>query len=139
MTTTATITELSTVNQTQTMVSTVRQTVVKTPARVTLPPITVNRTTTVVHTPPPVTVTAQPAAAASSFGEGTELVGSDVQPGTYRAPGGSECYWERLKGASGNTDDILANDLGPTNPVVQIASGDYAFTSTSCGTWTKIG
>lgn len=79
------------------------------------------------------------AGSGSSFSDGTELVGTDVQPGTYRAPGGSDCYWERLKGASGSNDDIIANDLGPVNPVVEISSSDYAFTSSNCGNWTKIG
>ena len=90
----------------------------------------------------PVTVAPAPAAGASgagSFGDGTQLVGTDVQAGTYRAPGGAECYWERLKGASGSVNDIIANDMGTTNPVVQIAASDYAFTSSNCGGWTKIG
>lgn len=85
------------------------------------------------------TVTAQPPGAAAAFGDGMELIGTHIQAGTYRAPGGSSCYWERLSGASGTNDDILANDLAPINPVVEIASSDYAFSSQDCGNWSKIG
>ena len=30
-------------------------------------------------------------------GDGTFVVGTDVQPGLYRSEGGSNCYWARLK------------------------------------------
>lgn len=38
---------------------------------------------------------------------GLLLVGSDIQPGTYRGVGCA--YWERVRDASGNFDAILAN------------------------------
>jgi hypothetical protein len=56
---------------------------------------------------------AQEAAAARSaaeFGEGTYQVGTDIQPGLYKAtvPDGEFGYWARL--SSENTSDIIAND-----------------------------
>jgi len=82
---------------------------------------------------------AEAAAKASEFpGEGTFLVGADVQPGTYRG-GGSGCYWARLSGTSGGFNDIITNGNveGPT--VVTIAASDKAFETSGCGTWKKIG
>jgi len=79
----------------------------------------------------------QPVAAApSSFGNGVQLVGLDIQPGTYRSvnPGGG-CYWERLSGVGGTMDEILAND-NPRGPaIVTISPGDFAFSSSRCGEW----
>lgn len=124
------------VTRTSTVVTTDRTTAVTTVQQ----KVTKNVTVTETAPPPdPVTVTAEPAGPAAAFGSGTQLVGVDIEPGTYRAPGGDRCYWERLSGASGDLDDILANDLAPTNPVVEIAAGDYAFTSDRCGDWARIG
>lgn len=78
-----------------------------------------------------------PASPATSFAEGTFVVGGHIQPGTYRAPGGPSCYWERLSGFSGKFDDLIANDFGPTNPVVTISATDDGFTSRDCGTWRR--
>lgn len=77
--------------------------------------------------------------AVSSFGDGTWRVGEEIQPGTYRAPGGGLCYWERLSGFSGNLGDIITNDFGTKNGTVTIASSDVGFHTEDCGTWKKIG
>ena len=73
------------------------------------------------------------------FGAGTYIVGTDIAPGTWTAPGGSSCYWMRLSGFGGTLSEIIANDFQPTSPVVAISSGDAGFASSSCGTWTKVG
>ncbi|NLV79529.1 MAG: hypothetical protein GXY65_09350 [Rhodococcus sp.] len=78
-------------------------------------------------------------AARSTFGNGIHLVGRDINPGTYQAPGGSMCYWERLSGTSGEFSDLIANDLPSGTAVVTISGSDVAFKSDDCGTWTKIG
>ncbi|MDD9204918.1 hypothetical protein PU560_00395, partial [Georgenia sp. 10Sc9-8] len=57
-----------------------------------------------------------------TIGSGTHVVGTDVAPGTYRAPGGSSCYWERLSGFSGELDDVLANGFADRLPIVTIRS-----------------
>lgn len=81
-------------------------------------------------------ITANPNAA---FGAGTYMVGTDIAPGTWRAEGGSGCYWARLKDFSGGPDAIIANDNTTGSAVVQIAASDAGFSSARCGTWTKAG
>jgi multidrug efflux pump subunit AcrA (membrane-fusion protein) len=73
----------------------------------------------------------------NSFGDGTYLIGEEVQPGRYRNDGsGGFCYWERLSGLSGSFNEIIAN--GSPN-IVDIAATDEAFHTEGCGTWQKIG
>lgn len=79
---------------------------------------------------------------ATSFGDGTHVVGQDIEPGTYRTSGPASgglgmCYWSRLSNTSGEFDAIIANGV-PTGPAtVTIRSGDEAFETTGCSTWTK--
>jgi hypothetical protein len=104
--------------------------------------------TTSVPTPiqaTPTATTASPPAPAgpkTSFGDGTHEVGVDIVAGKYRTtvPGSSNnCYWERVKGLSGQFTDIIANgNAEPGTPlVVTISASDKGFTSRGCGTWTK--
>ena len=67
--------------------------------------------------------------------EGKWVLGSHITPGTYEAAGGDTCYWERLSGLSGTSDDIIANELPSGQAVVEIADEDVAFNSTECGEW----
>lgn len=76
--------------------------------------------------------------AASTFGEGTFRVGNEIRPGTYKAPGGDGCYWERLSGFSGDFDDIIVNGGFQKNVVVEIQPSDAGFSSSNCGQWTRI-
>jgi hypothetical protein len=93
---------------------------------------------------PPAT-TAPPPGPLASFGDGTYEVGTNagmVPPGKYRTTVPTDsfgCYWERLKGLSGQFDDIITNDIAQagTPVIVTIASSDKGFKSTGCGTWTK--
>ena len=74
------------------------------------------------------------------FDDGEYFVGVDVAAGTWRASGtGETCYWERLSGFGGTSNQIIANGLSDTAPIVTIGSRDKGFASTSCGTWTKVG
>jgi hypothetical protein len=75
----------------------------------------------------------------TSFSDGDYIVGTDIQPGTYRSSGQSGCYWARLKGFGHTTDDVLANDNTDSPAVVTIAATDKGFEATRCGTWTLIG
>jgi hypothetical protein len=76
-----------------------------------------------------------PTAPVTSFGEGTYEVGSQIVAQTYRAPGGTGCYWARLSGASGGVNDIVADDDAVGPAIVAVAPSDAAFESTDCGTW----
>ena len=81
------------------------------------------------------TAIAQPA---RSFGPGTHLVGSDIEPGLYRSEG-EVTYFERLSGLSGEFDDIIANEGRSEGPVlIEIKATDVAFHSEGPGEWTKV-
>lgn len=71
------------------------------------------------------------------FGNGTWIVNTDIAPGTWSAPGGSNCYWERLSEFSGSLNSIVANDVDAVSPTVTIGPTDAGFVSEDCGTWTK--
>ncbi len=73
------------------------------------------------------------------FQDGQYIVGTDIAPGVWRAPGGDGCYWARLEGFSHRIADIAANDFAPINPTVQILPGDKGFETNECGAWSKIG
>lgn len=75
----------------------------------------------------------------SSFGDGTYIVGTDIQPGTYRSSGQTGCYWEREKNFLGNLGSILANDNTDSTAIVTIDASDEGFKSKDCGTWTPTG
>lgn len=73
---------------------------------------------------------------------GKWLIGSQIAPGTYRVDAGSGCYWERLRGFSGELrPDLIANNfIGTASPqAVSIAASDVGFYTTgNCGTWTRV-
>ena len=84
-------------------------------------------TATVTYTPPPPT----------QFGEGTYVVGTDIQPGTYKTTGGDPCYWARL--SSLNTQDIIDNSNSTGLQTVQILASDKAFEVTGSCTFGRAG
>ena len=71
-------------------------------------------------------------------GDGTWLVNEEWAPGTYRAPGGESCYWERMAGFLQELDDIIANDFGPGPHIVTIEASDAGFQTTECGKWERV-
>lgn len=81
-------------------------------------------------------------------GDGTFIVGTDIQPGTYRsaAPpddgsGDPSCYWARLSNltGSGETAGIIANDISSGPSVVTILASDKGFTTSGCAVFTMVG
>lgn len=74
-------------------------------------------------------------ASKTQFGGGMYFVGTDIQPGTYRNSGGSTCYYARLSGFGGTTDEIIVNDNVSAPTIVTISASDKGFRSTGCGTW----
>jgi len=75
----------------------------------------------------------------ASFKGGTYIVGTDIAPGTWRSSGGDGCYWERLRGFSGSSEDIIDNDFADGAAIATIPRTDRGFHDTErCGTWTKI-
>src|SRR5262245_290150 len=96
-------------------------------------------------TPPPAApVAPKPTAApAPAAQDGTLIVGTDIQPGTYRsrgaASGDQNCYWARLRDFSGATGSVLDVGVGPGQAVVTIAPTDKGFQTRNCQPWEKIG
>lgn len=71
------------------------------------------------------------------LGDGTRLVGSEIQPGRYRTRAGSPgCYWARLAGTSGELADVNANENERGPAIVDISEGDRAFETRGCAPWT---
>ncbi|TQL77706.1 hypothetical protein FB566_3269 [Stackebrandtia endophytica] len=75
-------------------------------------------------------------------GDGTFVVGEDVQPGEYRAvvPEDSYlCYWERLSDTTGDFEDIITNGIAEAGDevMVTIEESDRAFGSEGCGSWNR--
>ncbi|MFJ5831441.1 hypothetical protein [Streptomyces sp. NPDC093089] len=114
---------------------------------------TTSETETATETAPPARTTPPPAgrttgntkAAAQEIpGDGTFLVGQEVRPGTYRSAGPADptlpnCYWARLKGTSGDIEEVLANGSGKGQATVTIRGTDKAFQTSGCQTWKRIG
>jgi hypothetical protein len=69
------------------------------------------------------------------FGDGTHVVGQTVPAGRYVTSGSGSCYWERLRGFSGAFADIISNDIGGGQRIVDIKPTDVGFASSRCGTW----
>lgn len=87
---------------------------------------------------PTATPTPTPAGPATTFGDGTHVVGTDIAPGTYRNSSSSAgCYWERLSGFGGTFDEIIANEFAEYRQLVTIEETDVGFSSEDCGTWTQ--
>lgn len=80
--------------------------------------------------------------AGTSFGPGTQIVGRDVEPGTYESEiisGDTMCRWQRLKGFSGEFSDFITGDVVMSGrAVVAIQPTDKGFTSQDCGTWRRV-
>ncbi|WP_238553484.1 hypothetical protein [Mycobacterium colombiense] len=57
----------------------------------------------------------------------------DILPGMYRSPGGTRCYWARLR--SLDTSDIIDNNNSTGPQAVDILPTDRAFLTQDCQTW----
>jgi hypothetical protein len=90
-------------------------------------------------TPTPFVPTPAPTHTFVTFGDGIYTVGSDIRAGTYRLREIPDfCYWERLKGFSGELGDIIANENADTAwAVATIKSTDKGFNSEGCGEWSS--
>jgi hypothetical protein len=90
------------------------------------------------------TPTQKPGPLAGIDGDGTFLVGEDIQAGTYKTAGpeddtfGLGCYWARHKDASGELTGIIANDNITGQTRVTVNKGEY-FETKGCLKWQKVG
>lgn len=72
--------------------------------------------------------------ALSKINDGIWQAEVDFIPGTYRAPGGSGCYWALLNSA--DTNDIANNGGFGPNQTITIDSA--WFETSDCGTWERV-
>lgn len=67
----------------------------------------------------------------SALAPGMYRVGADIEPGVYAGMGGwgefDSCYWERLSGASGEPDDVLANADANGQFYIEVLDSDRYF------------
>ena len=90
-------------------------------------------TTAATTTAAPTTTTAPPPL--PTFGAGTKIIGTDIQPGRYLSQGGTGCSFARLRDVSGTPDAVIASG-NPTGQVfVDIDPTDAAFDSSDCADW----
>lgn len=103
-------------------------------------PTTIAPAVPIIATYEPVTTTVPvPTGPASSINrDGTYMVGTDIQPGTWRTNGGSGCYWERKANLTGGIGSILDNHLGNGQQLVTILPSDKAFETKRCGGWVLV-
>jgi len=73
----------------------------------------------------------------TSFGDGGYAIGIDIAPGTYSAPGGSDCYWEQDSDFLWVTSSLISDGGSDGPQTVQLASNAVLFFVQGCGTWTK--
>ncbi len=69
-----------------------------------------------------------------SFGNGTRTVPGQVPPGRYRSVNAAavSCYWERLSGFGGSSEEIIANDVGGGSCDVDVLPTDVAIRVRGC-------
>jgi hypothetical protein len=75
----------------------------------------------------------------TAVADGAFAVNSEIQAGLWSATFSGSCYWTRVNSFNGSLSAILASDFTYTSAVVRIQPTDVGFTSSGCGTWTKIG
>ena len=77
----------------------------------------------------------------SVISDGVWVVGSEMAAGTWSSSnsGSDSCYWARVRGFGGTNQEIISNYFGSSaSLLVTVSSSDTGFTTTRCGTWTKI-
>jgi hypothetical protein len=72
--------------------------------------------------------------------DGIYVVGDEIAAGTWRSEGSDgTCYWARLSGFDGTLDDVITNEFGGVDDVVEILPEDRGFESSNCAPWVRIG
>ena len=83
------------------------------------------------------TAESSPVALLEVFGDGYWEVGTDIAPGLYVSPGGTECKWQRLGRAVRGVSTII-EDGGGVNPRVIIWPDEGAFVTQGCEEWQPV-
>jgi hypothetical protein len=77
-----------------------------------------------------------PVAVGAVPGDGTWILGQDLQRGVYRSAGGRSCQWVRLQAEPPWTVGSPPDRLGPQ--VVTLGGQDVAFASQGCAGWVRV-
>jgi len=77
------------------------------------------------------------------YGDGTFLVGYDIDPGVYHSAGPLQdrlpnCYWERSSADAGDVSSIIANDNSRGPVTITIKRSDRSFKSHGCLPWVRV-
>jgi len=90
-----------------------------------------------------VTRLSAPSTAQLQYGDGTFLVGYDIDPGVYHSAGPPRdrppnCYWERSAADAGDVSSIIANDNSHGPVTITIKRSDRSFKSHGCLPWVRV-
>lgn len=90
-----------------------------------------------------VTTPPGPGTAQLQYGDGTFLVGYDINPGVYHSAGPlrdrrPNCYWERSSADAGDVSSIIANDNSHGPVTITIMRSDRSFKSHGCLPWVRV-
>lgn len=69
--------------------------------------------------------------------DGIWVVNDEIMPGLWQASKPGKCYWERVSDFTGSFSSIISNEY--EGGLAQIEASDVGFSSSGCGTWTKVG
>ena len=77
---------------------------------------------------------------ADTIGQGTFVVGTDIQPGAYVADAnpGRLCRWFHLSGFAGRATDVTSSGNGLLRGITEISPNTRGFRSIDCGEWKLI-
>ncbi|MFI6484684.1 hypothetical protein ACIBH1_42655 [Nonomuraea sp. NPDC050663] len=124
------------------------------PGAETTPPITENPTLPPAAPTDQPTPTPPPGQQTPPAGQPTEtggplagmrimIVGTDIQPGTYRttgvAPGQQQCFWARLNSTDPSLDSAIDGGMATGETTVTILPTDKAFQTSGCAEWVRQG
>lgn len=71
--------------------------------------------------------------------DGSYIVGSGVQPGTYATTSSTRyCEWVRVSDLTGSEESLIAYGYGSGQRIVTISATDAGFASRGCGSWIRL-
>lgn len=82
--------------------------------------------------------TTAPMGARPIAGDGMMRLNVDMEAGYYRAPGGTDCYWEATDSDDGAPESITVNQAGPYPQAFYLQPSATTFFSQGCGTWEHV-
>ncbi|HEY2207364.1 MAG TPA: hypothetical protein VGH99_23140 [Pseudonocardia sp.] len=96
------------------------------------------------HRPAPTPSPSAQRAVPGRIGDGSYLVGTDIQPGVYHSAGPVSpavpyCYWARQRDDSGEMSSLITHDNVGGPATVTVRSTDEVFSTSGCQPWMRVG